>query len=94
MENMICNRNENIDVLIPYINKPVYIKGFCWNKSFDGWVVLYLDEKEERNWLGILNLYFDYKGSTYSVYGFLPSRFDLQVPSSSNRNAIYKDEVL
>ena len=91
MENMICNRSENIDVLISYINKPVYIKGYCWNKVFDGWVVLY--DKGKDFWHDT-NLVFDYKGNTYSVFGFLPSRFDLQVPSSSNGNAIYKNEVL
>ena len=93
MENMICNRCENMeDALIPYINKPVYIKGYCWSKRFDGWVVLYLNEQEERNWLGILNLYFDYKGKTYPVYGFLPSRHDTWTSATYN-NAIYKDCV-
>lgn len=82
---IICNRNENIDALIPYIDKPAYIKGFCWNRSFDGWTVIY------NNGSGLM---FDYRGKTYPVLGFLPSRFELQVPSSSNRNAIYKSEVL
>lgn len=91
MENIICNRKEDIDKLIPYINKPVYIEGFCWNKSFNGWVVIY--DGDKGSWHD-MNLMFDYRGSTYPVYGFLPSRFDLQVPSSSNRNAIYKSEVL
>ena len=91
MENIICNRSENIDTLIPYIGKPVYVKGFCWNREFDGWVVLY---DGGTNWLRDVNLVFDYRGKTYSVFGFLPSRFSLQVPSSSNRNAIYKGEVL
>lgn len=90
MKNMICNRSENIDMLIPYINKPVYIKGFCWNKEFDGWVVLY--DKGKDFWHD-MNLVFDYKGNTYSMFGFLPSSLTLQVPSSSNRNAIYKNEV-
>ena len=90
MENIICNRNENIDLLIPYINKPVYIEGFCWNKAFNGWVIIY--DRGKDNWRD-MNLVFDYRGKTYSVYGFLPSRFDLQVPSSSNRNAIYKSET-
>ena len=91
MKNVICDRKENIDTLIPYIDKPVYVKGFCWNKRFDGWVVLY---DKGKNFWNDMNLAFDYKGSSYSVAGFLPSRFDLQAPSSSNRNAIYKDEVL
>lgn len=91
MEYMICNRNEDVDMLIPYIDKPVYIKGFCWNKSFDGWAVIYDGGK---SWWHDKNLMFDYKGKTYPVFGFLPSRFDLQVPSSSNRNAIYKEEIL
>lgn len=81
---IICNRNENIDVLIPYIDKPVYVKGFCWNKSFDGWTVIYN---------GSTGLMFDYRGKTYSVYGFLPSRFTMWC-DSTYENAIYKSEVL
>ncbi len=94
MENMICNRRENMEeALTPYINKPVYIKGYCWSKDFDGWAVLYLDEKEKRDWLGILNLYFDYKGEKYTVYGFLPHKYT-SLTSSTYNNAIYKDEIL
>ena len=93
MENMICNRRKNMEeALTPYINKPVYIKGYCWSKNFDGWVVLYLDETEERDWLGHLNLYFDYKGKRYTVYGFLPSDPDDWI-SAYRHNAIYKDCV-
>ena len=90
MGNMICNRSEDIDLLIPYIDKPVYIKGFCWNKTFDGWIVIY---DNGVTWLRDRNLVFDYRGITYSVFGFLPSRFELQVPSSSNNNAIYKEPI-
>ena len=91
MENMICNRSEDIDLLTTYIDKPVYVKGVCWNRVFDGWAVIY---NGGANWLRDVNLVFDYRGKTYPVFGFLPSRFDLQVSSSSNRNAIYKSEVL
>lgn len=35
MENMICNRREEVEQsLTQYINRPVYVKGYCWNKSF------------------------------------------------------------
>ena len=78
---MICNRTENIDALIPYIDKPVYIKGFCWNRSFDGWTVIYNDGS---------GLMFDYRGKTYSVCGFLPSRFTMWC-DSTYENAIYKN---
>ena len=70
---MICNRSEDRDLLIPYINKPVYVKGYCWNKSFDGWVVIY--EGEESKLIG-RNLVFDYRGKQYSVFGFCQA--DLQ----------------
>ena len=86
---MICNRSEDRDLLIPYINKPVYIKGYCWNKSFDGWVVIY--EGDESRLIG-RNLVFDYRGKQYSVFGFLPSRFTMCTDSSYN-NAFYKEEV-
>ena len=85
---MICNRSEDRDFLIPYINKPVYIKGYCWNKSFDGWVVVY--EGEESRLIGI-NLLFDYRGQQYSVFGFLPSRYTMPT-SSTYDNAFYKSE--
>ncbi len=90
-DNMICNRSENMDLLVPYIDKPVYIKGYCWSRTFDGWVVLYIDEylKDERI---ERSLKFDYKGRTYSVFGFLPSKYTMCTSSSYN-NAIYKEEV-
>ena len=78
--NMICNRDEDIDRLVPYVNKPIYIKGFCWNRSFDGWVVIYDDGN---------GLMFDYRGKTYSVYGFLPSRFTMSC-ASNYENAFYE----
>ena len=81
MEYMICNRTENIDALIPYIDKPVYVKGFCWNRSFNGWAVIYNDGS---------GLMFDYRGKTYSVCGFLPSRFTMWC-DSTYENAIYKN---
>ena len=89
---MICNRSEDRDLLIPYIDKPVYIKGYCWGRKFDGWVVLYLDELKERDKFDVFNIYFDYKGRTYPAYGFLPSRYTMYTDSSYN-NAIYKEEV-
>ena len=43
---MICNKSEDIGLLVPYINLPVYIKGFCWNKKFDGWDIIHYNNKE------------------------------------------------
>ena len=79
MRYMICSKQESIDNLVPYIDKPVYVKGFCWNKSFDGWTVIYNDGG---------GLMFDYRGKTYPVYGFLPSRFTMWC-DSKYENAIY-----
>lgn len=79
---MICNRKEDIDLFVQYINKPVYVKGYCWNKRFDGLVVVYEDEENR--------LVFDYNGKQYSVFGFLPSRFTMRTDSSYN-NAFYKE---
>lgn len=90
MENMICNRRDEIEQwLIPYINRPVYVKGYCWNRSFGGWTVIY--EGEKSNLVGI-NLLFDYRGKTYSVYGFLPSRYAISTDLSYN-NAFYESEL-
>lgn len=90
---ILCDKSENIEEsLKSWIDKPVYIKGCCWGKEFDGWTILYLDEKEERNWLGHLNLWFDYKGKQYSVYGFLPSKYTYWT-SSDYDNAIYSCKV-
>ena len=87
---MICNRSEDRDLLIPYIDKPVYIKGYCCGRKFDGWVVIY---EIEESWLTGRNLVFDYKGKQYSVYGFLPSRHTMWT-SSTYDNAFYKGEVI
>lgn len=87
MENVICNRSEDIDLLTPYIDKPVYVKGICWNRVFDGWAVIY---DGGANWFRDMNLVFDYRGKTYPVSGFLPSQFTMNTSSSYN-NAIYKD---
>ena len=85
---ILCNRCENIEEsLVSWIDKPVYVKGYCWAKEFDGWTVLYLDEKKERDWLGHLNLWFDYRGKKYPVYGFLPSGLE------TDSNAIYTCKV-
>ena len=89
MDNMICNRSEDIDLLIPYINKPVYIKGYCWNKRFDGWVVIYEGKKMLRS---VSNLCFDYRGESHPVFGFLPSRFTMCTSSTYN-NAFYKEQI-
>ena len=86
---MICNRCENMDLLIPYIDKPVYIKGYCWNKKFDGWTVVY---DEGKNKFRDINLMFDYRGEQYSVYGFLPSRYTMCTDSVYN-NAIYANDM-
>lgn len=84
MENMICNKSEEIDLLINYICKPVYIKGYCWNRVFDGWTVIYRREDG--------NLAFDYRGASYSVKGFLPSRFTMSTSSTYN-NAFYNEQI-
>ena len=90
MENMICNRNDEIEQwLLPYINRPVYVKGYCWNRKFDGWTVIY--EEEKSNLVG-RNLLFDYRGKTYPVYGFLPSRYTISTNSSYD-NAFYEPEL-
>ena len=79
---MMCNRREAIEeCLTPYINKPVYVKGYCWGREFDGWTVLYMDGER---------MSFDYRGKTYPVWGFLPSRFTMTTDSSIN-NVIYKE---
>lgn len=81
---MICNRREAIEgCLTPYIDKPVYVKGYCWGRKFDDWVVLYMDGER---------MSFDYRGNTYPVWGFLPSRFTMDTDSSIN-NVIYDGEV-
>ena len=83
MENMICNRQEEIEQwLIPYIDRPVYVKGYCWGRIFSGWTVIYDDDGR---------LLFDYRGKTYSAWGFLPSRFTLSTDSSYH-NAFYEPE--
>ena len=90
MENMICNRNDEIEQwLLPYINRPVYVKGYCWNRKFDGWTVIYEGEKSN---LVVRNLLFDYRGKTYPVYGFLPSRYTMST-DLSYYNAFYEPEL-
>ena len=76
---MICNKRAETDLLVPYIDKPVYVRGYSWSKSFDGWTVLYEDE-------GCLR--FDYRGKSYNAAGFLPSRFTLRTDPKI-RNAFY-----
>lgn len=89
MENMICDKIEDIGLLVPYLNQPVYIKGCCWNKVFDGWGIVHNNDKAL---LSSKNFMFDYRGNTYSVYGFLLSRFTMRISSTYN-NAIYKEQV-
>ena len=86
---MLCNSVENINILMQYVNKPVYIKGYCWCKKFDGWTVIY-DEGKSR--FHDVNLMFDYRGKKYPAYGFLPSRYTLFMDSTYN-NAFYKTEI-
>lgn len=86
---VICNRSEDIDLLVQYIDKPVYIKGFCWNIKFDGWTVIY---DIGKTWLHDRTLMFDYKGKSYSVYGFLPNKYTLYYDSSYG-NTIYMSDV-
>lgn len=59
-----------------YVGKPVYVKGVCWNRLFDGWSVIYRRESGD--------LWFDYRGANYSVDGFLPNEFTLSFGSKSN----------
>ena len=87
--NMICNRNEDIDLLVPYINLPVYIKGFCWNKKFDGWTIIHYGDRVLPD---SKNLLFDYRGNTYPVYGFLPRMFTMSASSTYN-NAFYSKQI-
>ena len=63
-----------------YVGFPVYAKGHCWNRTFDGWTVIYRYENGE--------LMFDYRGVSYSVKGFLPSEFTMSCCSKYN-NAFY-----
>lgn len=86
MSNLICNRREDIDSLLLYVDKPVYVNGICWNRRFDGWVVIY-DAGE--SWISMNTLVIDYRGKTYPVRGFLPSKYTMQYDSSIN-NAFYK----
>lgn len=94
MENMICNSRETIEAMIPYIDKPVYVRGYCWGKRFDGWTVIYVDGS--LGWLtkstGDRNLVFDYRGHTYSVFGFLPYE-NMWLWGSKHGNAFYTSEV-
>ena len=85
---MICNRSEDRDLLTPYIDRPVYVKGYCWGRKFDGWTVIY---DEGKNKFRDRNLMFDYRGKQYSVYGFLPSIYTMRTDSSYN-NAFYEPE--
>ena len=87
--NIICNRSEGLEALVPYINKPVYVCGFCWNKRFDGWVIIY-ENYCESSIFNTHHLVFDYRGHTYPVFGFLPSRFTSTLNSTYN-NAFYKE---
>ena len=64
-----------------YVTLPVYIKGYCWNRTFDGWTVIYRREDGK--------LAFDYRGASYPVDGFLPSRFTMSCSSTYN-NAFYE----
>lgn len=90
MENMICNRREEVEQwLIPYINRPVYVRWYCWSRKFDGWTVIYDDGKTRFH---DRNLMFDYRGESYSVYGFLPSRYTMSTSPLYN-NAFYEPEL-
>jgi hypothetical protein len=89
MDNIICNRSENVGQLAPYLNQPVYVKGYCYNKRFDGWCIIHNNDKVL---IDSRKLVFDYRGDTYSAYGFLPSRFTMITDSRYN-NAFYKEEA-
>lgn len=74
---MICDMQKiEKSQLENYVGKPVYVKGVCWNRSFDGWTVIYRRESGD--------LCFDYRGGNYSVDGFLPNEFTLSFGSKSN----------
>lgn len=81
---MICNRCEKTDLLNHYVDKPVYIKGYCWSRRFDGWTVIYRRKDGD--------LAFDYRGESYPVKGFLPSRFTMNTCSTYN-NAFYNEQI-
>lgn len=67
---MICDmRKIEKSQLENYVGKPVYVKGVCWNRSFDGWSVIYRRESGD--------LWFDYRGGNYPVNGFLPNEFTI-----------------
>ena len=63
-----------------FVALPVYAKGCCWNRTFDGWTVIYRHESG--------NLMFDYRGASYSANGFLPSEYTMPCSSTYN-NAFY-----
>ena len=77
MENIEKIQSEDIE---KYVGFPVYAKGYCWNRTFDGWTVIYRYESG--------NLMFDYRGASYSADGFLPSKYELPCSSKYN-NAFY-----
>ena len=77
MENIEKIESKDIE---KYVALPVYIKGHCWNRTFDGWTVIYRHESG--------NLMFDYRGASYSVKGFLPSEFTMSCSSTYN-NSFY-----
>ena len=67
---MICDMQKiEKSQLENYVGKPVYVKGVCWNRSFDGWTVIYRRESGD--------LWFDYRGGNYPVNGFLPNEFTI-----------------
>lgn len=88
MTNPICCRKDDIDALTQYVDKPVYVRGYCWGKKFDGWTVLY----ESSNPHLVSKWVFDYRGKTYSAWGFLPSYFDSAYCSTYD-NAFYGEVV-
>ncbi len=77
MENIERIESKDIE---KYVALPVYIKGHCWNRTFDGWTVIYRHESG--------SLMFDYRGASYPVKGFLPNEFTMSCSSTYN-NAFY-----
>lgn len=71
-----------LEDILPFIDKPIYVKGYCWSRSFDGWTVIYKDKN------GVLN--FDYRGISYSVVGFLPNQYTSRLSSNYN-NGFYEN---
>lgn len=77
---MIIKISEPNQLLEDFITEPIYVKGYCWNRKFDGWTVIYRCEDG--------TLRFDYRGVSYPVTGFLPNKWMDELCSCYN-NGFY-----